>query len=187
MLVAGWAAWRLRIADPALARAAALAAALTVLLSILGAAAGQNPSRLAAAGNLLGGLTLAATFAWTLGRSAARPGEARVSHIGLVLALLAAQCVLGAWVSQLAAESLWSFPLFAHVVLGTGVSALAAWLALRLDAPLQRFVLLGASLAAPAAGFASALFGQPLAAMLAHAAAGALLAAAAAYLHGRFA
>lgn len=187
MLVAGWAAWRLRMSDPALTRAAALAGALTVFLSILGAAAGQNPSPLAAAGNLLGGLALAATFAWTVGRAAVRPGEGGVAHIGGVLALLAAQCVLGAWVSQLSAESLWSFPLFAHAMLGAAVSALAAWLALRLDAPPQRFTFLGAALAAPAAGLASAMFGQPLAAMLAHAAAAALLAAAAAYVHGRFA
>jgi heme A synthase len=51
----------------------------------------------------------------------------------------------------------------------------------------QRFSLLAVALAAPAAGAASALFGQPLGAALAHAAAAALLVAAAAYAHGRLA
>lgn len=186
LLAAGWAAWRLRRADAALALGAALAAGLTAFLSILGIAAGQNPPPAAAAGNLLGGLALAAAFAWTLGRSARRGAE-RLPFLRLLPVLVALQCGLGAWLSVFAARESWSLPLLAHVLAGAGIAALAARLALRLDAPLQRFTLLGAALAAPAAGFASVLFGQPLAAVLAHAAAAALLAASAAYLHGRFA
>lgn len=186
MLAAGWAAWRLRGADPSLALAAGLVAGLTAFLSILGIAAGQNPPPAAAAGNLLGGLALAAAFAWTLGRSARR-GAARLPSTGMLLGLVALQCALGAWLSVFSVRLEWSLPLFAHAALGALLAALAARLALRLDAPAPRFTLLGAALAAPAAGFASALFGQPLAAVLAHGAAAALLAATAAWLHGRFA
>jgi heme A synthase len=85
------------------------------------------------------------------------------------------------------AEELWSWALLAHAVLGLALAAGAAWLALRLARAAQRFALLGAALAAPAAGIASALFEQPLGASLAHAAAAALLVAAAAYAHARLA
>lgn len=55
-----WMAWR---------RAAVqLALALTVLLSVVGILAGQNPPPTAAAVNLLGGLSLLAVFAWILGK-----------------------------------------------------------------------------------------------------------------------
>jgi heme A synthase len=175
-LALAWMAWR----------RAALVIALTVFLSVLGIAAGQKPPPLAALGNLLGGLALAAAFAWALGRAHGhRPqGASRFAHAAV--ALFAVQCALGAWLA-LFAEELWSWALLAHAALGLALAAGAVWLALRLARAAQRFALLGAALAAPAAGIASALFEQPLAASLAHAAAGALLVAAAAYAHARLA
>lgn len=171
-----WLAWR----------NALLVIALTVFLSVLGIAAGQKPPPLAALGNLLGGLALAAAFARALGRAhGPRPqGSSRLAWSAA--ALFALQCALGAWLS-LFAEELWSWALLAHAALGLTLAAGAAWLALRLARAAQRFALLGIALAAPAAGAASALFGQPLGASLAHAAAAALLVAAAAYAHARLA
>jgi len=176
MLALAWLAWR----------RAALVIALTVFLSVLGIFAGQKPPPAAALGNLLGGLALAAAFAWALGRAHGQTAR-RSSRIGhAAAALLLAQCLLGAWLA-LFAEELWSWALAAHAVLGLALAAGAAWLALRLARAAQRFALLGAALAAPAAGIASALFEQPFAASLAHAAAAALLVAAAAYAHARLA
>lgn len=176
MLALAWLAWR----------RALLVIALTVFLSLLGIFAGQKPPPAAALGNLLGGLALAAAFAWVLGRAHGRTPQARQWFGHAAAALFALQCALGAWLS-IFAEELWSLALLAHALIGLTLAAGAAWLALRLARARQRFALLGAALAAPAAGAASALFGQPLAASLAHAAAGALLVAAAAYAHARLA
>jgi hypothetical protein len=175
-LALAWFAWRSSLA----------VLALTVFLSVLGIFAGQKPPPLAALGNLLGGLALAAAFAWALGRAHGRApqGRSRLGHAAV--ALFAVQCALGAWLS-IFAEELWSLALLAHALLGLALAAGAAWLALRLALAPQRFALLGVALVAPAAGAASALFGQPIAASLAHAAAGALLVAAAAYAHARLA
>jgi len=169
-----WLAWR----------RALLVAALTVFLSVLGIAAGQNPPPAAAAANLLGGLALAAAFAWLLGR--AHGHGARVAHrLGhAVAALFIAQGALGAWLS-LFAEDIWGWALAGHAALGLALAAGAARLALRLEHALPRFALLGVALAAVGAGGAAALFAQPLAAALAHAAAAALLVVAGAYAHAR--
>ncbi len=186
MLALAWFAWRERARHEAIARGAAVAAAITLFLSALGIAAGQNPPPVAALGNLLGGLALAAAFAWVLGRAHGQAGRpsSRLGHAAA--ALFVVQCALGAWLA-LFAEELWSWALLAHAALGLALAAGAVWLALRLARAAQRFALLGAVLAAPAAGIASALFEQPLAASLAHAAAAALLVAAAAYAHARLA
>ena len=176
MLALTWLAWR----------GAALVIALTVFLSVLGILAGQKPPPLAALGNLLGGLALAAAFAWVLGRAHGRTPQGRQWLGHAVATLFAVQCALGAWLS-LFAEELWSWALAAHATLGLALAAGAVWLALRLEPAGRRFALLGAALAAPAAGAASALLGQPVAAALAHAAAAALLVAAAAYAHARLA
>ena len=169
-----WLAWRKAL--PVLV--------LTAFLSVLGIAAGQDPPLPAATSNLLGGLALAAAFAWALGRAHGRAARraGRIAHAAA--ALFAVQCALGAWLS-LYAEEIWSWALAAHAMLGLALAAGAAWLALRLARTAQRLALLGAALAAPAAGGVSALFGQPLGAMLAHAAAAAALVAAAAYAHSR--
>lgn len=156
---------------------------LTVFLSALGIAAGQNPPPAAALGNLLGGLALAAAFARVLGRAHGRDAQnwRRLAHAGT--ALVAAQCAFGAWLS-IFVQGAWSWALVAHAELGLVLAAGAVWLSLRLARRAQRLALLGAALAVPVAGL-SALSGQPLAASLAHAAAVALLVVAAAYAHAR--
>lgn len=173
MLVCAWFAWRKAL--PVIV--------LTVFLSALGIAAGQNPPPAAALGNLLGGLALAAAFARALGRAHRRGAQnwRRLAHAGT--ALLAVQCALGAWLS-IFVQGAWSWALVAHAELGLGLAAGAVWLSLRLARPAQRLALLGVALAVPVAGL-SALSGQPHAASLAHAAAVALLVAAASYAHGR--
>jgi len=174
MLALAWFAWR----------RALLVIALTVFLSVLGIAAGQKPPPMAALGNLLGGLALAAAFAWALGRAHGR-GARRASLIGhAAAALLAVQCALGAWLA-IFAKVLDAWALGAHTALGFALAAGAVWLAVRLGRGARRVVLLGVALAAPAAGIASAQFYQPLGASLAHAAAAALLVAAAGYAHAR--
>jgi hypothetical protein len=174
MLALAWLAWRRAL--PVIV--------LTVFLSVLGILAGQNPPRAAALGNLLGGLALAAAFAWALARAhAGAEPRARVAGHAAA-ALLAAQCALGAWLA-IYARDLEPWALGAHTALGFALAAGAVWLALRLARPAQRVALLGFALAAPAAGIASAQFYQPLGASLAHAAAVALLVAAGAYAHGR--
>jgi hypothetical protein len=174
MIALAWLAWR----------RALLVMALTVFLSVLGIAAGQKPPPLAALGNLLGGLALAAAFAWVIGRAHGRDAR-RASPIGhAAAALLAVQCTLGAWLA-IFAKDLEAWALGAHTALGFALAAGAVWLALQLARASRRFALLGVALAAPAAGIASAQFYQPLGASLAHAAAAALLVAAAAYAHAR--
>jgi hypothetical protein len=174
MLALAWLAWR----------RALLVISLTAFLSVLGILAGQRPPPPAALGNLLGGLALAAAFAWALGRAPARRPRrwGRLGHAAA--ALVAAQCALGAWLA-IFARDLEPWALGAHTALGFALAAGALWLALRLERGARRFALLGAALAAPAAGIASAQFYQPLGASLAHAAAAALLVAAAAYAHAR--
>jgi len=169
-----WLAWR----------RALVVAALTVFLSVLGIAAGQNPPPAAATGNLLGGLALAAAFAWMLGRAHGRSAQPAGPIAHVAAALVAAQCALGAWLA-IFAKQLEPWALGAHTALGFALAAGAVWLALRLARAARRLALLGIALAAPAAGIASAQFYQPLGASLAHAAAAALFAAAAAYAHAR--
>ena len=168
LLVAAWLAWR--SAQRALGAGVAL---LTIGLSVLGAATGTSPPPAAQAGNLLGGLALAAMLAWLFSRE--RPAW-------IVVALLALQVVLGAWLA-IFAEELWSVPLLAHATLGLALAGAAAWFSL-----LQRkFLLLPVAAFVPAAGIAAALLGAPLAASLAHAIAAALLVVAVARVRGRFA
>ena len=179
MVAAAWLAWRMRANQPVIA----LAAALTVALSVLGILAGQQPPPLAAYGNLTLGLALAASFAWLLGRTSDSKAN-RVAH--LAAALVVVQVLLGAWIA-LYSETLWSWALVAHALLGLALAAGAIWLAARIERAAARFALAGLALAVPAAGFASALFDLPLGATLAHAAAAALFVSAAAYGHARIA
>ena len=165
---AGWLAWR----SGRRALAGAIVS-LTVALSVLGAATGTTPAPAAQAGNLLGGLALAALLAWLWA------GKTAVSARMLcAIGLLALQVLLGTWLS-IFAEELWSWPLLAHATLGLALAAALFWTA---SLPL---VLL--ALAVAAAGMAAVLFGAPFAASLAHAVAVALLVAAAARLRSRFA
>jgi hypothetical protein len=171
VLAAGWLAWR------AGRRALALAVVtLTIGLSVLGAATGTSPPPAAQAGNLLGGLALAALLAWLL-------REDKPTRLAWILvALVCLQVLLGAWLS-IFAEELWSVPLLAHATLGFALAGAAVFFSLHRG----RFFIVILSLAVPAAGIASALLGQPLAASFAHATAAALLVAALAHAHGRFA
>lgn len=172
ILAVGWLAWR--------GGRRSLAAAVVLLmigLSVLGAATGTTPPPAAQAGNLLGGLALAAMLAWLLNT------KEGISWNGLVwIGLVCIQALLGAWLA-IFAEELWSLPLIAHATLGLALAA--AFAAFVLQAKLFIRILLAA--AVPVTGIAAALLGQPLAASLAHAAAVALLIAAAAWAHGRFA
>ena len=172
VLAAGWLAWR--AGRRALAAAIVL---LTVGLSVLGAATGVAPPPPAQAGNLLGGFALAAALAWLLREDT----RALSGGAATIMALVAVQVLLGAWLS-IFAEELWSAPLLAHATLGLGIAGSLLWLS-----AFRRAFLGALAILLPASGFASALLGQPLAASLAHAAAAALLIVAVARAHGRFA
>ncbi len=177
LLAVAWLAWRTRTG----VGAAAVAASLTVILAILGIVAGQKPPPAAAFGNLTLGLALAASFAWLLG-SLWRKQSANLPAALLV----AAQALLGGWIA-IFSETLWTWAFALHAVLGISLAAGAVWLASRLQRAAARFALAVLALAVAVAGFASALFELPLAATLAHAAAGALFVSAAAYGHARIA
>jgi hypothetical protein len=180
-IAVAWLAWRTHTR----VGAAVLAALLTVILSILGILAGQKPPPGAAFGNLTLGLALAASFAWLLG-STYRRESANQRGASLAAALVVAQVLLGGWIA-IFSETLWTWTLAAHALLGIALAAGAVWLARRIERAAPRFALAVLALAVPAAGFASALFEQPLAAGLAHAAAAALFVSAAAYGHARIA
>jgi hypothetical protein len=171
ILAVGWLAWR--------GGRRPLAAAVVLLmigLSILGAATGTTPPPAAQAGNLLGGLALAALLAWLLNT------KEGISRNGLMLiGLVCIQALLGAWLA-IFAEELWSLPLIAHATLGLALAAGIIWLA-----SFRKILFAALAIAVPVTGIAAALLAQPLAASLAHAAAVALLIAAVARAHGRFA
>lgn len=172
ILAAGWYAWR------AGRRAmAVIVVALMLALSALGAATGTEPPPLAAAGNLLGGLLLAALLAWQLGRERRQGGE---PLLHLLAALVALQVLAGAW-NTIFEEQTWTLVLVGHGTLGFAISAYLAGRALGA----RDWVLMAIAAAVPLAGFASALLGAPVLAALAHAAAAALLVVAAAWAHGR--
>jgi heme A synthase len=169
ILTAGVLAWR----GGRRGLAAALVAA-TAGLSVLGAATGIAPPPWAQAGNLLGGLLLAALLAWLLGK---QDDPDRILWI-----VLAAQAGLGAWIA-IYAEELWTPVTLLHVFLGMSLAAAIGWFAVRKGAVL--LILL--AFAVPASGAAAALLGLPLGAMIAHSASVALLICAAAYAHARLA
>lgn len=162
-----WMAWR----QPAVL----LALALTALLSVVGIIGGQEPPPAIAAVNLLGGLALAATFAWILGKEQSGPFR-RKRVLTPFLGLLALQIALGAWLSIL---DRFGMALPAHGMLGVALAALLVWFAK------GRPVLQMLALAAPLAGFTALHYEYSTAAALVHAAAAALLVCAAAYAHGR--
>lgn len=153
-----WLAWRARRFDAGLA----LAAVLTVCLSLLGIAAGTQPPPEAALGNILGGLALLACFAWLLAR---RP-------VSWVAALIVLQCALGAWFSVFGRGSA-SELRFGHVLLGTALALGMVFLAPRWRQPAGRGALVLLALALPATGIAAAAFDRALA----HATAAALFVA----------
>lgn len=116
-----WFAWRTRHAPGT----TAAAVALTVMLSAIGIVAGQQPSPAASMANIVGGLALAACFAWMLS-----PARAWQPRTGLIALGLLTQCVLGAALSIHWRDAPLAL-LAAHVVLGAALVLGAAWLALR--------------------------------------------------------
>jgi heme A synthase len=169
IVAAAWLAWR-----GGRRRLAAAILLVTAGLSVLGAATGISPPPWAQAGNLLGGLLLAALLAWLL-------GGAQLPHKLLWIAI-ALQACLGAWIAVFADE-LWTPVLAGHALLGASLAAAAAWFAVKQG----RLPTLLLAIAVLASGAASALFGLPLGATLAHSASVALLISAAAYGHARLA
>ncbi|MBI1943652.1 MAG: hypothetical protein HYS35_08285 [Betaproteobacteria bacterium] len=180
----GWLAWRARREQPLLARGAWLVLALTAALSALGVAAGRTPPPAAALGNLLGGLALAAAFAWVLGRLRNRASPAGVGVARLGAPLLAAQCLLGAALSILPGASA-SAALPAHGMLGIVLASAAIWLALRSAPAVRRATGFALALLVPVAGFTALHFERSSAAAFAHAAAAALVVIAASYARFR--
>lgn len=182
-----WLAWRDRGARPAFARGAALALAITLFLSVLGIAAGQSPPPLAAFGNLLGGLALAVNFAWLAGRLRGNVPGAHTLAITLGAALLALQCVLGARLAVFEGAA-GSLALPAHGMLALLLAAGLFWL----PAPgrghaawRQAGIVLAVIVLLT--GFTALQFEFSRTAAFVHAAAAALLLAAAAYVRGRLA
>jgi len=169
-----WLAWR----RPAVQ----LALALTALLSVVGILAGQNPPPAVAAVNLLGGLSLAAVFAWILGQKGSGPFSRKRVLTPFLLVLVAIQAALGAW---LAVVDRWSMALPAHALLAVTLAAILGWVALaRINGRIGK-VLFGLALAVPIAGFTALHYEYAAAAALVHAAAAALLLATAAYAFAR--
>ena len=165
VLVVAWLAWK-DWRRPAVR----IALALTVVLSLVGILAGQNPPPAAAAVNLLGGLSLAATFPWILGKMVS--GTFSPKRFLTPFLLIAAQLALGAWLSI---GERYSMALPLHGLLAVGLTVFLVWLGR------GRPVLLALSLAAPAAGFTALHYEWSAAAALGHAIAVALLVAAVAH------
>lgn len=176
----GWFAWRARTERPALARSIAFAVAITAALSVLGIVAGRTPAPPAAAGNLLGGLALAAVFAWILGQLRRSDGPAADYVVGGGVVLLAVQCLLGARLAVFPAAAA-SPALPAHALLGIILACGAAWLARRIGRQQNRAAGYALSLLVPLAGFTALHFEHSAAAAFAHAIVAALLIVAAAY------
>ncbi|HEX7218694.1 MAG TPA: hypothetical protein VF280_05705 [Burkholderiales bacterium] len=163
-----WMAWRRRAVQVALG--------LTALLSVIGIIGGQQPPPAIAAANLLGGLALAALFAWIYGKSGSDPTRMNRGQTPIFALLLALQVALGAWLSIV---ELYSAALPAHGMLALVLSALLVWLAR------GKRLLVALALAAPLAGFSALHYEfSPLAA-LAHVVAAAALLVTAAYALAR--
>lgn len=175
-----WFAWRVRAERPALARGVALAAVITVALSVLGIVAGRAPPPAAAAGNLLGGLALAAVFAWILGVLRLPAGRTAGYVVAGGAALLVVQCVLGARLVVFPAGAA-SPALPAHAIIGILLACGAAWLARGIGSTRHRVAGFALALAVPLAGFTALQFEHSALAAFAHASVAALLVVAAAY------
>jgi len=160
VLALAWLAWRARGAWLPVA----LAGLLVVALSVIGVLGGQKPPFAVAMANIVGGLALAATFAWLAG----------CRTPGILTALLVAQAALGAWLSLTWSNAPLAL-LLLHALAGLALAAAAAVLALRLPAPALRAAIALLALAAPAAGALAAVLDRPLLPALAHATAAALL------------
>ena len=151
-----WMAWR----RPAVL----LALALTALLSVVGIIGGQEPPRAIAAINLLGGLTLAALFAWML----RTPGSGSWGRsLTVVAGLLIIQVALGAWLTIVERTGA---ALPAHGLFAMALMALVIFLGFK-----KRLLL--AALVTVLAGFTALHYEYSPMAALAHAITAALLVA----------
>jgi hypothetical protein len=92
------------------------------------------------------------------------------------------QAGLGAWIA-IYAEDLWTPVFLLHAFVGIGLAVAAA----RFGAKRGHLLLVLLGIAVAASGAASALFGLPFGAMLAHSTSVALLICAAAHAHARLA
>ena len=151
-----WRAWRGRLSWPAVA----IVLGLTVFLSLLGIVAGKTPTPVQSLGNLLGGLALAAAFAWVLGKKGSGTfllqrrvaGKRFLTPFFLPLFLvMALQSVIGGRLSIFSRVELPALPL--HALLGLAIAGICGWLALaRIGGGLGSWLFVLA-LAAPVAGF----------------------------------
>ena len=185
-----WYGWRLRHALPRCAYAAWLALALAIVLSVLGVIGGRAPGPALSLGNLVGGLALAATLAWTLGQLRRTAGSASSAwSTSITLGLTFVQCVLGGWLAIVATD-LWSPLLLVHVLFGAllmiGMLRVAAARGAS-GARRGAMTLVVIAFAAPAAGSLALLLAPNFAASLAHAAAVAALVIALVHTRARFA
>ncbi len=176
VLAAAWLAWIAWRRGGLSWSATGVVLALTVFLALLGIVAGKKPTPPQAMGNMLGGLALAAAFAWLLGEEQrGKKGSGPFSKRVLTpfLLLLGLQAVIGARLSIFGRTELPALPL--HALLGLGVAAMIAWLALaRFGGSIGR-LLFALALAAPVAGFTALQYEYSAAAALVHAASGAFL------------
>jgi len=172
--------WRSREERPMLARGVALALAVTLGLSVLGIVAGRTPPPEAAVGNLLGGLALAALFAWALRELREPAAQAAGFVVVCGVLLLAAQCLLGALLS-ISAPAAASPTLPVHAMVGIVLASGAAWLALRVAQARRRRAGFVLAMLVPAAGFTALHYETSAGAAFAHAAVAVLLVVAAAY------
>jgi heme A synthase len=176
-----WLAWRGRGEGRPNAVAVAVMVALTVALSVLGIAAGRTPSELQAMGNLLGGLALAATFAWlaAAGERRGRENRGLTPFLFSLLALLFLQALVGARLSIHARYEMPALP--AHAMLGLVLAVLLAWFGLGRS----RKLVFALALATLLAGFTALHCEYSATAALVHAGMAALLIAATAAAVGR--
>ena len=191
VLAAAWLAWAAWRRETRSRKAIGVVLALTAFLAVLGVVAGRTPSQGQAIGNVLGGLALAAAFAWVLGeegsgtfsRQRAAGGKRFLTPFLLLGGLLAVQSLIGARLSIFGRTDLPALPL--HALLGLGIAGLLAWLALaRIQGRAGRWLFVLA-LGAPIAGFTALQYEYSAGAALVHAACAALLVAASAFVLGR--
>lgn len=175
--------WLASVAWRSSGRLIAVVLGLTVFLSLLGIVAGKTPTPLQSLGNLLGGLALAAAFAWALGKKRSGTFFDKRFLTPFLLVALALQILAGARLALYGRVELPALPL--HAMLGLALAALYGWLALARIGGGLGTVLFVLALAAPAAGFTALEHPYSAVPSLAHAAIVALFAAAAAFALSR--
>ena len=189
VLAAAWLAWRAWRGGVPSWKPVAVVAGLTAFLALLGIVAGRAPTPPQAMGNVLGGLALAAAFAWLLGEkgsgtfSRQRVAGGKRFLTPFLLGLVALQGAIGARLSIFGRAELPALPL--HALLGLGTAGLLAWLALARAGGATGKLLFALSLAAPLAGFTALQYDYSPLAALVHAASAALVVVGCAWVLGR--